>query len=203
MTGLSDIEEDLASEDSDNCQASDQLLNSEGLHLAQDYHRDEDVQILERLIPETEPAGTSVYSFSEGGDFDMQQDLQNELLSMEGSPVSDHGYSQAMDVDEDDIEGWMWPDGNHNDGMMAESEDIEGTCCTTYNGPHCSYFSQMNCCFTSRSAFEFSGPTTGRRTDYYLCYSFNRAACGCSVSVNEPSTCTTPALTICILQSRL
>lgn len=97
-----------------------------GPHLRQNYHQEIDVQILDHLTPENEPPGTSVYSFSEGGDFDMQIDFIDKPSGLEN-----HGAEQeddiGMDVGTQDLSGWIWQD-QEGDISMDRQVASEGKC---------------------------------------------------------------------------
>lgn len=97
------------------------------VHLRQDYHQQLDVQILDRLTPDNEPPGTSVYSFSEGGDFDMQLSFDDEQSGSDNRDA-EQGDDIDMDVsvDDQDLGGWMWQD---QDGeVLMEGQGSEGKC---------------------------------------------------------------------------
>lgn len=95
---------------------SEGSMNFSGTRLRQEHRQGLDVQILDRLTPEDEPPGTSVYSFSEGGDFDMQLGSDDEPSGLEGRDAQQEG-NIGMDVDDQALAGWMWQ-GQEGESLM-------------------------------------------------------------------------------------
>lgn len=97
------VSTDLASED--DSQVSESSTHGEP-PLLQEYHSELDVQIFGRLAPENEPPGTSVHSFSDGGDLEMQLGFEDKP-SKPTTPVIQHMYGMNMDLENDDFAASM------------------------------------------------------------------------------------------------